>query len=105
MKSFFTFTWMMILMIMILAVIMLSNSQCRSSVVREGAYAEAYESTLSLPDREFVQQIIDPPPEFNTVKLRTYSTSLQTGGNWGRGCECNFSRPSDGRGFQLTGYD
>lgn len=68
------------------------------------AYAESYDSTLSLPDREFVNQIIDPPREFDTVKLQTYSTSLQTGGNWGRGCECNFARPSDGRGFQITGY-
>ena len=67
-------------------------------------YSESYEANLSIHDREFVSQIIDPPREFNTAKLQTYSTSLQTRGNWGRGCECNFAKPSDGRGFQLTGY-
>lgn len=85
-----------------LVLVMWTQSGCGKASKK--TYSESYDADLSPVDQAFVNDIIQPPPQFDTLKLQTYATSLQTGGNWGRGCECNFSRPSDGRGFQMTGY-
>lgn len=93
------YTLLFLAALTIVAVMMLQCGSCQPPPSEE-----SYVSELSVQDRVFLNHIIDPPPQFNTYELQTYATSLQTHGNWGRGCECNFSPPSDGRGLNMTGY-